>query len=181
MFPAGKSSTVSASRFVLRLPQSPMPLARRPAFGPAVSDTGEIVHDTSRKQLSFAAPKAEVSAAIWTASRPQSSTCLHSADREDSHRCWSRRWMIGCWRPPPDIGKQDVYSTGGAESSALAVSLRGLVSGEWSMTVTRPVDADAAGTGGGVGKRVATVGGVLALPCSAWGECELVWRGATIP
>lgn len=144
---------------------------------PLLSDTGEILKDIARRQLTLAAPQAEAISG-WLDGKPGGGLKHLQAGGEgifvtvvavaldDRPLAQSRRILLS----------RSGVDGAGAEVENLAVSLAGLSAGEWSITLCRPQEnarvlrsfngADTVGLSRGEG-------GVLLLPEGGWHEYEL--------
>ena len=151
---------------------------------PLVSDTGEIVKDTARRQLTVAAAKAEAFSGFHDDKPPAglrhlrlgggadfATVILVSLDGADLGA--SRRLLIS--RTALDAAK--------AEVSAPAVTLAGLAPAEgnlqWQIRLTRPRQAAAVlreFAGMEFKTLQADANGQLTLPGGGWHECELQLR-----
>ncbi len=140
---------------------------------PAVSDTNQIVRDSERKQLSFAAPKTEGLSGYLDGKPMGNLSVLDVAGNsgfatviavtlDDTPLVQSQKLLLSRTYTD-DAGKEPAE---GAE-----VTLKNLGRSTWTMTVTRPDAKDAA-------PRTLTAGpdGRLHLPAAAWNECELEAR-----
>lgn len=157
-FEAGAREVTNAEWFV------------RPPPDPTVSDTGELVRDASRRQLTVAAPKAEMFSGYLDGRAPsglgileipgdQGFATVMMATLDNEPLTNTTRILVS----------KTFIDPGGSESSRCAVILRGVRAGQWSMRVTRPTDC-------GEVTLQKNEEGVLRLPVSAWNECELERR-----
>ena len=152
--------------------QKEAPWFKAPPGNPAVSDTGQIVHDSRRKQLSFAAPKAEglsgyldgktmgKLSVVGVVGNSGFATMI-AVTLDDAPLVESRKILLS-----------RTYSDAeGSESPALQVTLRGLTARSWTMKVTRPAFPQTPPQTLSAGPER-----VLMLPATAWNECELEAR-----
>ncbi len=156
------------------------PWMREPAKSPLVSDTGEIVRDVERRQLTVATGQAEAFSGFPDADAPAKLRHLELrakpgvfatvvAVSEDGQALSQTRRVV--------ISRSAVAEDGGEVADELALRLAGMRSsadgGEgWSFVVTRPRAA--------AGKRLPVqvdAHGAVRLPLAGWHEGELVLGG----
>ena len=179
---------ISAVRKVYGAPPPAEAPAARPRYleeppHPLVSDTGQIVKDVLRGQLTVDAPQAEAFSGYLDAARPAgldvlrldtpqgfATVILVALDgrplEASRHLLISRTYVAGV-TGPDDIAQ-------GHDADGPAITLVGVLPGPWEVRFTRTRGAVAAGTA----RIVAAADGLLALPAGAWREAELVHAGA---
>lgn len=134
-----------------------------------VSDTGEIVKDTVRKQLTVAAPQTEGFSGYLDGKAPAGLSRLAVAG--DSG--FATALLVAEDEKPLAESRRLVLSRTGLdadhkETDGPALSLQGLASGSWTLRATRP--RSAAGTTETITPDAA---GRIILPSGAWREAEL--------
>lgn len=141
---------------------------------PAVSDTGQIVKDTQRKQLTFSAPQAEglsgyldgrpmTGLAVLEVAGQAGFATVMAVTLDGAVLVKSKRLLLS--RTYTDAtGKE--FAEGGASGGQ--VSLKGVLPGRWTMRTTRPFAPAAP-----LAKIESVPGGLLRLPSVEWNECEL--------
>ncbi|HEY3329366.1 MAG TPA: hypothetical protein VGK19_05055 [Capsulimonadaceae bacterium] len=145
--------------------QATAPWTKPLPAGPIVSDTGQIVNDPARQQVSFAAPKAEgfsgqldgkpaAKLSVLSIGGTSGFATVMIVALDDLPLATSKRILVS-----------RTYNDGKAESNSLAVTLNSLAKGKWSMSVTRPTPTSAV--------VAPSAGGAVQLPVTAWNECEL--------
>ncbi len=151
--------------------QAVAPWFRAPPTNPVVSDTGEIVRDAQRKQLTFSAPKAEglsgyldgkpmVNLAVLEVPGDAGFATVIAVTLDDAPLAQARKILLS----------KTFTDAAGRDTSLCPVILRGLAPGAWAITMTRPApEASLTIASDGAGR--------LVLPASAWNTCALEWRG----
>ncbi len=134
---------------------------------PVVSDTGQIMKDIKRSQLTVAAPQAEAFSGYLDGKPPAGLKHLRLTGEgfatvvvvaDDGRDFAATRHLI--------ISRTHLTSSN-VETNALGVELRGLRKASWSVQVTRPRP-------GAAPVRASIAGGVVMLPAGDWHECELI-------
>ena len=153
--------------------QAGAPWMTAPAPSPIVSDTGEIVRDVTRRQLTVAAPQVEAFSGFLDANAPaglkhlalsEAAFATVVAVSDDGKNFGeSRRFILS----------RTALDAESKETVGPVVTLRGLAAAaegrSWSFTITRP-RADA----GRVMPVAVSADGVMTLPAGLWHEGELV-------
>jgi hypothetical protein len=153
---------------------------------PYVSDTGEIVKDTVRRQLTVTAPQAEAFSGFLDGTAPAgpkhllvdgtngfatvAAVCMDGQPFGSTKSILLSRTCVG-----PD----------GRDRVGPIIALRGLLPARdgagWSMRLTRPRDANAllaAFSGQETWPSTAAADGRIVLPAADWHECELAYADA---
>jgi hypothetical protein len=146
------------------------PWMKAPPLNPTISDTGQIVLNSERKQLSFSAPKAEgfsgyldgkpiSSLSVLNLPGDKGFATIIMVTLDDSPLIKSKKILLS--RTYTDENGKESADGGNAV-------LKGLPKGKWKMKITHPavmsanpqiIETDASG--------------MLKLPASGWNECEL--------
>lgn len=149
------------------------PWFKAPPPDPTVSDTGQIVRNAQRRQLTFAAPKAEGFSGYLDDAPPDRLAVLNVAGGAG----FATVLVVTLDGAPLAqsghilLSRTAVDATGKETAEAGQVALRGLGRSAWSMTVTRPAkDAPPPAV------LAADADGTLRLPPGTWHECELTGR-----
>jgi hypothetical protein len=139
---------------------------------PAVSDTGQIVRDAKRRQLSFAAPKTEgfsgyldgqpiAKLGVLGVPGDAGFATVIAVGLDDLPLRQSRHILLS----------RTCTDTSGKASVQVPVTLTGLALGDWTMKTTRPTNDATQST-----TLQAVAGKVLTLPATDWSECEIELR-----
>jgi hypothetical protein len=152
--------------------QKEQPWFKGPPRNPAISDTGQIVRDARRKQLSFTSPKGE-GLSGYLDGKPMGNLSVLAVAGDSGFATVIAVTLDGT----PLVNSRKILlsrtytDAAGGESSALQLTLRGLAARSWTMKVTRPAP-------GATPPQALRAGpdGDLALPATAWNECELEVR-----
>lgn len=150
--------------------QADAPWFRAPPNNPVVSDTGEIVRDAQRKQLTFSAPKSEglsgyldgrpmANLAVLDVPGDTGFATVIAVTLDDAPLATAHKILVS----------KTFTDAAGRDTALCPVTLRGLAHGAWLMTVTRPEQIAAVPV-------APDATGVLKLPCTPWHECELECR-----
>ena len=165
------------------------PFTRTPA-NPLVSDTGEIIKDIERGQLTIAAPGAEAFSGYLDARPPAGLSALHIARTEgfatvilaaqdDRPLAQSRSLRISRTYVAGVTSPEDIQR--GHDADGPDITLTGLqapaAGGSWRIRFTRPRAqyADAAP------QPLVMQNGRLSLPAGDWREAELILSGDSAP
>jgi len=149
--------------------QSAQPWMIGPPPTPTISDTKQIVRDSRRKQLSFAAPKTEgfsgyldgkpiANLAVLDIPGSSGFASVIVVALDDKPLAHSKSLLVS----------RTFTDAAGSESPAVAVNLHGLTRAAWRMRITRPIAGQADGQA-----LETSADGIVTLPESAWNECEL--------
>lgn len=166
--------------------QSEAPWMATEPPSPLVSDTGQIVKDTVRRQLTLAAPQAEGFSGYLDGKPPAGLKHL-DVDGTDGFATVVAVCLDG--RPFPQTGalllSRTCVGADGRDRSGPILAIRGLrppdAHGIWRLRLTRPraaqalLEAFANGRGWDVEVRA---DGALVLPMADWHECELRWQAS---
>lgn len=141
--------------------------ALQPPPNLTISDTGQIVCDSARRQLSFSAEKAEGFSGYLDGKAPEKLSVLGFVGASG----FATVLAVSLDDRPLKVSKHILVSktytaAGGAESPDLGVTLDHLAAGHWAMSVTRPFPFIPA-------PKLTHSGDRIALPQAAWNECEL--------
>jgi len=145
-----------------------------PPPNPAISDTGQIVRDSARRQLTFSAPNCEGFSGYLDGAAPAKLAALNLAGTAgfasavvvslDDRPLSESAHLLVC---------RAYTDPGGAPSTGLQVTLQGLKAGSWRLITTR-ITGQAPSVAGDPGTPLAPgLEGALALPVTNWSECEL--------
>ncbi len=159
--------------------QSSAPWMTADATSPMTSDTGEIIKDVARKQLTVAAPQAEGFSGFLDGSAPAGlkhlfveadngsfATVVLVADDQDKPVSKATRFVVS---------RTAIAADGKEIDNAPSISLGGLMTpaagSQWTFTVTRPRKE--------TGKNMAVTRAAndrIILPAEGWTEGELILR-----